>query len=112
MTKLFYDHLIIIEDIELLFTQQKISSEDQQKLLALIHKQLEHTILDTILTYLPEAHHKEFLHKLVHHPYDQQIMTYLKERITVDIEFQIMKTAEKTKRQIIRQIKKTTRTST
>ena len=104
MAKLFYDHLIIIEEVIILLDQKKTDVKEKEKLLAIIDDTLNHRILNIILTHLRKHHHEEFLKKIAHHPYDSGIMLFLKEKTTVDIEKEIMKTANNVKRSVIKEI--------
>jgi hypothetical protein len=104
MTKLFYDHLIIIEDILVVLDTKQLSQPDKEKILSLIDEDLHHQIIDIILTYLPKDHHPEFLQKLIHHPYDPEIMKFLIEKSPVDIEKKIIITANKAKKKIMKHL--------
>ncbi len=100
--KLFYDHLIIIEEIEAVVGNDK-------KLLDLIDATLQHEILDTIFSYLPGERHEEFLTKFHAAPHDPGLMQYLKDYSVINIELAILDRANKTKAKLLREIKKHTK---
>lgn len=104
MAKLFYDHLLVIEEVVAVLDKHTITKDEKEKFVALIDETLHHHILDEILTHLPHAHHEEFLQKLVSHPYDPGIMKYLKEKTAVDIEIVIVKRANAVKKTLIKEI--------
>lgn len=72
MSKLFYDHLIIIEEIEAAVGKNK-------KILDLCDQILQHEILDVIFSYLPKEHHAEFLQMFLATPNSPKLLEYLKD---------------------------------
>ena len=106
MAKLFYDHLIVIEEIEILLDGQGLSGAEKKELLATIDEIFHHEILDTILTQLPKQHHEEFLQKLVTHPYDPGILPYLSEKAEKNMEREILQTIAQVKTKIHKEVKK------
>lgn len=99
MSKLFYDHLIVIEEIT------AVTGNDK-KTLELVDRILQNEILDVILTYLPRDRHEEFLKKFHAAPHDMRLMQYLTDHSAVNIELAILDRANKTKRKLLRHLKK------
>jgi len=99
MAKLFYDHLIIIEEVIAV-----VGSDS--KALALIDATIQHEILDAIFSYLPREKHEEFLTLFHRAPADARLMPYLQEHTAINIELAILDRANKTKRKILKEIKK------
>lgn len=99
--KLFYDHLIIIEEII------AVAGNDP-KVLDLVDQTLQNEILDVILTYLPREKHEEFLTKFHAAPHNAGLMQYLNDNAPVNMELAILDRANKTKRKILAQVKKHT----
>lgn len=97
--KLFYDHLIIIEEIEAVVGRDP-------KLLKLVDSMLQHEILDVIFTYLPREKHEEFLKMFHGSPHDTKLLVYLQEHSSINIELAILDRANKTKRKILSEVKK------
>jgi len=97
--KLFYDHLIIIEEIE-------AAAGTDKKMLDLADQILQHEILDVIFSYLPREHHDEFLKMFHAAPYDRKLLEYLKAHTAINIELAILDRANKTKRKILAEVKK------
>lgn len=98
MSKLFYDHLIVIEEIIAVVGNDK-------KILDLADQILQNEILDVILTYLPRDKHEEFLKKFHAAPHDMRLMQYLKDNSQVNIELAILDRANKTKRKLLKHLK-------
>jgi len=111
MSKLFYDHLIIIEDITLILDKYNITKEERGKILSLIDKTLHHSILNTILSHLPKNHHEVFLNKFTSYPYDLKLLTFLKDHTEVDIEIEILNTASSVKKTILKEIERSKKNS-
>lgn len=93
--KLFYDHLIVIEEIIAVVG-------NDTKILDLVDQTLQSEILDAIFTHLPREHHEEFLKKFHAAPHDPLLMQYLKDNSPVNIELAILDRANKTKRKLLR----------
>lgn len=106
MSKVFYDHLIIIEEIVLFLDKHEINQERKKEILTYVDQTMHHHILDTILTHLPKHHHEQFLKKFYSAPYDVSLIQFLKEKVEADIEAEILKTADKVKKEIIKLINK------
>jgi hypothetical protein len=104
MTKLFYDHLIIIEEVVALFEQHGIGTAERRQLLSLIDTTMHQEILTTILTLLPRKHHEEFLIRFHAAPHDASLLVYLKDRSVVDVEKEILKAANNVKKTLIKEI--------
>lgn len=105
MSKLFYDHLIIIEEIVAVLDEHKLKAAERAKILELMDATLQNEILDVIFTYLPREKHEEFLEKFHAAPHDLRLMQYLKDNSAVNIELAILDRANKTKRKLLRHLK-------
>lgn len=106
MTKLFYDHLIIIEEVVAVLDEHKLHARDKAKILELVDQTLQHEILDVIFTYLPEAKHREFLALFHASPADTKLLQYLKDNSVINMELAILDRANKTKRKLLKEVKK------
>ncbi len=106
MAKIFYDHLIIIEEIIAQLDQHDLDPKKRQELIALVDQTLHHHILDVILTHLPQYHHETFLTRFHQAPHDIGLLTFLKEHTDRDIEKEILKKANSVKKNIFSEIKK------
>lgn len=104
MAKLFYDHLIVIEEITAVLDTHEMTKEEREELLATIDETLHHHVLDVILTHLPREHHETFLEKLTVQPHHPELLAFIQEKTAVDIEREIKKTADKIKKKILKDI--------
>ncbi len=106
MAKIFYDHLVMMEEIIVVIDQHDLSPKERQELISLVDQTLHHHILDVILTHLPVPHHEAFLALFHKAPHDPQLLTFLKEKTAVDIEREIQKKAKTVKKSLISAITK------
>lgn len=97
MNKVFYDHLVEIDEITALVDRD---------LTEIIDNTMHHHILDEILTHLPVEHHKDFLERLAHAPGDPGILISIQELTVIDIEDAIRKRAKSVKKELLGVIKK------
>ena len=106
MSKIFYDHLVLREEIIVVLDQHELSTEEREELVQLVDETLHHQVLDTILTHLPAEKHEEFLALFHQAPHDLQLLEYLKTETKIDIEGKIKETAAKTKKELLGEIKR------
>lgn len=86
MSKLFFDHLIVLEEVDVLVKKTAQTNEEREELWELIDEIVHHKVLDVILGKLPQEHHHEFLEMFHTHPHDESLMDYLKEKVGENIE--------------------------
>lgn len=108
MTKIFYDHLVLIE--ELTVELENLDHESRREIVGLMDETLHHHVLDTILTHLPKEHHETFLNRFHRAPHDPQLLVFLKQYIVIDIENEIRKKAKKVKKDLLSTVKKSKHT--
>ncbi|MBI5448843.1 hypothetical protein HY948_00840 [Candidatus Gottesmanbacteria bacterium] len=106
MAKIFYDHLIIIEEVVAVLDEHNLPNDKRVELLKLIDQTLHHEILDVILTHLPKEKHEMFLTKFHNTPHDPALMNMLKDHIEIDIEKVILKRANTTKGKLTKSIRR------
>lgn len=90
MSKLFFDHLLVLEEVEVFINRKPISKEEKEELWKLIDGVIQTRVMDVVLTKLPRKHHEEFLEKFSSFPHDERLLEYLKEKVE-DIEEEIKK---------------------
>lgn len=75
-----------------------------EEILKIADETIHLRVMDVILTHLPKHKHEEFLIKLHHAPHDQKLLEYLEIEADRDISSKIKEEAEKTKKEILREI--------
>jgi hypothetical protein len=100
MAKIFYDHLIIFEELISFFDKHELSKQERTDILTQVDKLLHNRIIDTILTHLPAEHHEVFITKFTQSPDSKKLMEFLREHIQVDIEKEIFIVAESVKKDV------------
>ncbi len=106
MSKVFYDHLIKIEEVIAELDNQEIEVEEKEELVGLIDQTLHHHTLQVILDHLPKEHHETFLSRFHQAPHDPGLLVFIKEKVTVNIEEVICTEACCAKKEILAEIKK------
>lgn len=86
MSKLFFDHLIILDEVYAIVNQTANSQEEKEELWGLVDEIIHHRVFDVILGKLPHKHHHEFLEMFQKRPHDESLIDYLKEKIGENIE--------------------------
>lgn len=86
MSKVFYDHLIVLEEVEDEIKSSTETHEEREELYQIIDEIIHHRILGVILQHLPEKHHPTFLEKFHETPHDYGLMEYLNKKVEKNIE--------------------------
>lgn len=104
MTKVFYDHLVVIEDIEVEISKHEIETTARAEIMAIVDETLHHHVLTVIFDHLPKEHHERFLTRFAKAPHDETLLSFLKEHTATDMEKVIRDYARKIKREILQEI--------
>jgi hypothetical protein len=86
MSRLFFDHLIVFDDVEKEVNALASTKEEKDELWSLVDELIHHRALGYVLDKLPRKHHEEFLVKFHESPHDESLFDYLKEKIGENIE--------------------------
>lgn len=86
MSKVYYDHLITLDEVESKIKEIADTPEEREELWQLIDDLVHHRVLVCVLDNLPKDHHEEFLGMFHEEPHNISLMDYLKERIKENIE--------------------------
>ena len=106
MSKLFFDHLIYLEDLELEIKKTSSSGEEREELWALVDEIVTHKVLGKVLDKLPRVNHEEFLALFHKCPHDEiTIFGYLKSRAGENIEKELQEELKNISSDILREIK-------
>ena len=106
MSKLYYDHLIVLTDLESEINDVELSFEEREELWHIVDEIIHQRILEMLLDELDEKHHEEFLEKHHETPYDEVVIVYLNEKIDDDVEELIKKEADNLQEEILQEIKR------
>jgi len=106
MSKVFYDHLISFEEIEIVIRNSSGSSEEKEEIWKVMDEIIHHRILGSIFDRLPSHNHQDFLERFHKSPGNESHLSYLQEKIEDDIEAIIKKEMEGLKLEILKEIKK------
>ena len=106
MAKIFYDHLIKIEEITIELDKNNVSIEEKEEFISLIDETFQIQMLNLILDRLPAEFHEDFLEHFQKSPQDEKLINYLTEKISTNIEDLIKIEAEKIKKELLSEIRK------
>jgi hypothetical protein len=106
MSKLFFDHLIELKEIDKQIKKVAKTSEEREELWALVDEIVHHKVMGCILDKLPRENHEEFLQIFHKSPHDEElIFGYLKDRVGEDIEMLIKQEIEALSLDLLEEIK-------
>ena len=87
MSKLFFDHLLVLTEVETFIKKTASSKEEREEEWKLVDEIINHKALEKILDRLPRAHHEEFLEIFHKCPHDEvTIFGYLNEKTGKNME--------------------------
>ena len=105
MSKVFYDHLVILTEIETEIKDVAETEEERHELWQIVDEIIHHKVLEAILDKLAVEHHDEFLARFHKAPHDENLLGFLNERIEENIEELIKEEMNILEEEIIRQIR-------
>jgi hypothetical protein len=86
MSKVFYDDLIVLEEVEEQIKSSVESSEEREELYNVVDEIVHHRVLEIILDHLPQKHHETFLEKFHETPHDYGLLEYLNKKVEKNME--------------------------
>ncbi len=105
MSKLYYDRLIVFEEVEAEIKKVAKTSEEKEELWREIDEIIHHKLMGCVLEKLPKEDHREFLEKFEEAPQDEGLFKFLTERVGEDIEDFLKLETEKLKIELLQLIK-------
>lgn len=101
MSILFYDHLIVVNNLDKKIKKLASSNDEMQELWTYVEELIHHRVLECCLGNLPEEHHKEFLEKFHKAPHDTGLLEYLNQKIGKDVEKLIKTEIKKLSKELV-----------
>lgn len=95
MSILFYDHLVDKTEVILLIEKSNQPENHKGKMKQLVDDIVHQGLVEYILQKLHPHQHHTFLSRMENVPYDPELINYLKDHTSVDIEGQLQHEAEK-----------------
>lgn len=87
MSKLFFDHLIELKEVDREIKKVAKTSQEREELWVLVDEIVHHKVMGCILGQLSREHHEEFLDMFHKSPHDEELLiSYLKHRIGDNVE--------------------------
>lgn len=104
MSKIFYDHLIILTHVETELKTTVETTEEREELWQIIDEIIHNRMLGFLLEKLPNDYHEEFLNAVYDEPYDTRHLDFLNEHIEGDIEEMIRSEVQLLEEELINEI--------
>lgn len=101
MSKLFYDHILKLEQIEKTINQIPLDHEEKIEIFKIIDGITHYRILHCILTELPQDQHKAFLTRFQQAPFDEEILDFIEDNTQKDIIEELKSELESLNQEII-----------
>lgn len=105
MSKIFWDKIIVFEEVEAEIKKVAKTPEEKEELWREIDEIIHHKLMGCVLDKLPKKDHQEFLEKFEKAPYDEGLFKFLTERVGEDIEDFLKLETEKLKTELLQLIK-------
>jgi hypothetical protein len=105
MSKIFYDHLIVFQEIDLEIKRNIQRSEDREELWKIVDEIIHHHVLVCILDKLPDKDHSDFLEKFHSSPHDTGLIVDLNKKTGEDIEKIIQERMKILEKELIKEIR-------
>ena len=105
MSKLFFDHLVVLDDVDTEIKSLAETEEERHELWHLVDEIVHHRVMGCVLNHLPEGNHNEFLEKFHEAPYDDSLMGYVDEKTEKNIENVIRDEMKDLKKEILELVK-------
>lgn len=104
MSRVYYDHLVVFERIENIIKLSNLSKEEKLELSDVVDEMIHHRALKTVLEYLPEEDHTEFIDKFFEAPFDSNLVEFINLRIDGDIAIHLEKEFQSLEREILNKL--------
>ena len=104
MSKIFYDHLITLSDLEKEMREVVETSEEREELWKLVDEIIHHRVLACIFDHLPEEHHYDFLCKFHKCPHDDRIFQFIDELVEESAEELIIGEIRQIERELLEEL--------
>ncbi len=85
MSIIFYDHLLVLEDVKKIVNSGKGSYEEKEELWQIVDELVHHRMMTTLLDNLPTIYHGEFLEIFTRTPHDKKLIKYLSDKSQKDM---------------------------
>jgi hypothetical protein len=105
MSKIFYDRLIVFEEVEAEIKKVAKTPEEKEELWKEVDEIIHHKLMGCVLEKLPRNYHHEFLEKFEKAPQDEGLFKFLTEKVGEDIENFLKIETEKLKTELLQLIK-------
>ena len=100
--KHFYSHLLPLEEIVIELNATEMSDDEKTHLITIVEQQMHYTVIDVVLTTLPD-HKKQLFLKHLHRSDHSTIWQFFGDK-TLDIEYKIKQATKQLKEELLSDI--------
>lgn len=101
MSIIFYDHLVVIKNLDKKIKKIAQSNDEEQELWKYVEELIHLKVFECCLGNLPEDNHQEFLDSFHKNPSDKGLIQYLNDKIGADVEKLIKKEIKKLSKELL-----------
>ena len=105
MSKLFFDHLVVLEEVDSEIKGISKNEEEKAELWHLVDDIVNHKVMIAILDRLPLEHHEEFLTGFHEAPHDERHLHFVNSLVDENIEETIKKEIADLKEDLLKEIR-------
>ena len=105
MSKIFYDHLVILEEVDTEIKSIAEFPEEKEELWKLVDEIVHHRVMISILDKLPIEHHEEFLTRFHEAPHHDSHIDFLNDKLEENIENIIKKEIKSLEVELLQEIR-------
>ena len=107
MSKIFYDHLVVFQELEIHIKNISSSHEEMEEMWKIVDETLHHRMMGCILDYLPPEFHEEFIEKFHLAPHNEGLLDYLNEKTQKDVKEIIKAEVAKLESELLKELRHT-----
>jgi hypothetical protein len=104
MSTVFYDHLIVLDEIHEIVVSVSDSHEEKMELWNLVDHIIHKRVLVKILDLLPREDHENFLERFHAAPYDENHILFINARIDGDVSTHIVGEIKLFKNELLKEL--------
>ena len=105
MSQLFFDHLVVLAQVEGVINNISKTSEEKEELWGIVDEIVSHRAVISILDKLPRIYHEEFLQKFHDAPHHRGHIEYLNKKTGDNIETHIKKEMDLLEKELLQEIR-------
>jgi hypothetical protein len=104
MSRVFYDHLLELENLSSHINEICETEEERVELWHIIDEIIHHRVLGCVLDHLSIEHHEPFVERFKNEPHNEELIVFINGKIEHDIEEKIMENVKILQEELLREL--------